>query len=291
MSVNRLGRGLEALIRPEPEQKKKNTQKKKSKPGVSQIPVKDIFSNPNQPRRDFKSGALEELIASIKEKGIITPVTVRNIDTGFELIAGERRWRAAKKLRLKSIPAYIITVADAAEVMELALIENIQREDLNPLEEAEGYAVLNSQHNLSHEAIAKAVGKKRVTISNALRLLKLPPDIRKSLRNGNISGGHGRAILQAKTNQSMQRIWKKILNENLSVRAAESLVKESTVKVKVRSKKKNTPAHIRAIENQLISALGTKVKVKPSKKGGSIEIVYFSKDDLERLLDLLNFLD
>lgn len=291
MSVNRLGRGLEALIRPEPEQKKKNTQKKKSKPGVSQIPVKDIFSNPNQPRRDFKPGALEELIASIKEKGIITPVTVRNIDTGFELIAGERRWRAAKKLRLKSIPAYIITVADAAEVMELALIENIQREDLNPLEEAEGYAVLNSQHNLSHEAIAKAVGKKRVTISNALRLLKLPPDIRKSLRNGNISGGHGRAILQAKTNQSMQRIWKKILNENLSVRAAESLVKESTVKVKVRSKKKNTPAHIRAIENQLISALGTKVKVKPSKKGGSIEIVYFSKDDLERLLDLLNFLD
>jgi len=291
VSVNRLGRGLEALIRPEPEQKKKNTQKKKSKPGVSQIPVKDIFSNPNQPRRDFKPGALEELIASIKEKGIITPVTVRNIDTGFELIAGERRWRAAKKLRLKSIPAYIITVADAAEVMELALIENIQREDLNPLEEAEGYAVLNSQHNLSHEAIAKAVGKKRVTISNALRLLKLPPDIRKSLRNGNISGGHGRAILQAKTNQSMQRIWKKILNENLSVRAAESLVKESTVKVKVRSKKKNTPAHIRAIENQLISALGTKVKVKPSKKGGSIEIVYFSKDDLERLLDLLNSLD
>jgi len=291
VSVNRLGRGLEALIRPEPEQKKKNTQKKKSKPGVSQIPVKDIFSNPNQPRRDFKSGALEELIASIKEKGIITPVTVRNIDTGFELIAGERRWRAAKKLRLKSIPAYIITVADAAEVMELALIENIQREDLNPLEEAEGYAVLNSQHNLSHEAIAKAVGKKRVTISNALRLLKLPPDIRKSLRNGNISGGHGRAILQAKTNQSMQRIWKKILNENLSVRAAESLVKESTVKVKVRSKKKNTPAHIRAIENQLISTLGTKVKVKPSKKGGSIEIVYFSKDDLERLLDLLNSLD
>ncbi|MBT3590128.1 MAG: ParB/RepB/Spo0J family partition protein [Candidatus Marinimicrobia bacterium] len=291
MSVNRLGRGLEALIRPEPEQKRKQTPKKKNKPGVSQIPVKDIFSNPNQPRRDFESGALEELIASIKEKGIITPVTVRSIDNGYELIAGERRWRAAKKLRLKSIPAYIITVSDAAEVMELALIENIQREDLNPLEEAEGYAVLNSQHNLSHNAIAKAVGKKRVTISNALRLLKLPPDIRKSLRNGEISGGHGRAILQAKTNQSMNRIWKKILNDNLSVRAAESLVKESGTKIKVQSKKKKSPAHIRAIENQLITSLGTKVKVKPAKKGGSIEIVYFSKDDLERLLDLLNSLD
>jgi len=291
VSVNRLGRGLEALIRPEPEQKKKQSSKKKSKPGVSLIPVKEIFSNPNQPRRDFNEKALDELIASIKEKGIITPVTVRKVDNGFELVAGERRWRAAKKLRLKSIPAYIITVTDAAEVMELALIENIQREDLNPLEEAEGYAVLNSQHNLSHESIAKAVGKKRVTISNALRLLKLPPDIRKSLRNGDISGGHGRAILQAKTTQSMMRIWEKILNEILSVRTAESLVKGSGPTAKAKPKKKKGSAHIRAIENQLISVLGTKVKLRPSKKGGSIEIVYFSKDDLERLLDLLNTLD
>ena len=230
MSVKRLGRGLEALIRPEPETKKKAAPKKKGKPGVSAIPLKDIFSNPNQPRRDFDTDALQELMASIKEKGIITPVTVRKIPKGFELVAGERRWRAAKKLRLKSIPAYIITVTDAAEVMELALIENIQREDLNSLEEAEGYAVLNSQHNLSHEAIAKAVGKKRVTVSNALRLLKLPPEIRTSLRNRDISAGHGRAILQAKTNHAMMQLWQKILRDNLSVRAVEFLVKDSASK-------------------------------------------------------------
>ncbi|MBT4144508.1 MAG: ParB/RepB/Spo0J family partition protein [Candidatus Marinimicrobia bacterium] len=291
MSVKRLGRGLEALIRPEPETKKKASPKKKGKPGVSAIPLKDIFSNPNQPRRDFDTDALQELMASIKEKGIITPVTVRKIPKGFELVAGERRWRAAKKLRLKSIPAYIITVTDAAEVMELALIENIQREDLNSLEEAEGYAVLNSQHNLSHEAIAKAVGKKRVTVSNALRLLKLPPEIRTSLRNRDISAGHGRAILQAKTNHAMMQLWQKILRDNLSVRAVEFLVKDSASKKQTSTKKKKVSPQIRALENQLISILGTKVKVKPKKKGGSIEIIYFSKDDLERLLDLINTLD
>ncbi|MBT3299169.1 MAG: ParB/RepB/Spo0J family partition protein [Candidatus Marinimicrobia bacterium] len=291
MSVKRLGRGLEALIRPEPETKKKAAPKKKGKPGVSAIPLKDIFSNPNQPRRDFDTDALQELMASIKEKGIITPVTVRKIPKGFELVAGERRWRAAKKLRLKSIPAYIITVTDAAEVMELALIENIQREDLNSLEEAEGYAVLNSQHNLSHEAIAKAVGKKRVTVSNALRLLKLPPEIRTSLRNRDISAGHGRAILQAKTNHAMMQLWQKILRDNLSVRAVEFLVKDSASKKQTSAKKKKVSPQIRALENQLISILGTKVKVKPKKKGGSIEIIYFSKDDLERLLDLINTLD
>ena len=230
-------------------------------------------------------------MASIKEKGIITPVTVRKIPKGFELVAGERRWRAAKKLRLKSIPAYIITVTDAAEVMELALIENIQREDLNSLEEAEGYAVLNSQHNLSHEAIAKAVGKKRVTVSNALRLLKLPPEIRTSLRNRDISAGHGRAILQAKTNHAMMQLWQKILRDNLSVRAVEFLVKDSASKKQTSAKKKKVSPQIRALENQLISILGTKLKVKPKKKGGSIEIIYFSKDDLERLLDLINTLD
>jgi ParB family chromosome partitioning protein len=291
VSVKRLGRGLEALIRPEPETKKKAAPKKKGKPGVSAIPLKDIFSNPNQPRRDFDTDALQELMASIKEKGIITPVTVRKIPKGFELVAGERRWRAAKKLRLKSIPAYIITVTDAAEVMELALIENIQREDLNSLEEAEGYAVLNSQHNLSHEAIAKAVGKKRVTVSNALRLLKLPPEIRTSLRNRDISAGHGRAILQAKTNHAMMQLWQKILRDNLSVRAVEFLVKDSASKKQTSAKKKKVSPQIRALENQLISILGTKVKVKPKKKGGSIEIIYFSKDDLERLLDLINTLD
>jgi len=290
VSVNRLGKGLEALIRPEKE-KKKNPVKRvsTSMPGVTEIPVKDIHPNPNQPRRDFDRSALEELTMSIREKGVITPITVREIESGYELVAGERRWRASKKSRKKMIPAYIIKVKDDADMLEIALIENIQREDLNALEEAEAYAVLNSKFGMSHEAIAKSVGKKRVTISNALRLLKLPPEIRKSLREGNVSAGHCRAILQGKTVPQMIRVWKTILEKDLSVRAAESLVKgpkniQKSKKVRIRSKS----SQVAALENQLIEILGTKVKLRYSKKGGNIEIFYFSDDDLERIIDLLN---
>ena len=290
MSVNRLGKGLEALIRPEAEQKKKPAKKPTiAKPGVTEIPLKDIRPNPNQPRRDFDESALEELAASIKEKGIVTPVTVREVEGGYELVAGERRWRASKKRKLKTIPAYVIAVKDDAEMMEIALIENIQREDLNSLEESEAYAVLNSKFEMSHEAIAKAVGKKRVTISNSLRLLKLPPDIRKSLRKGDISAGHARAILQAKTGPAMHKIWKAILKQDLSVRGAEALVKAATEppkKKKIIFTKKSP--QVQALENQLIEVLGTKVELKPRKKGGAIEIFYFSDDDLERILDLIN---
>ena len=222
-------------------------------PGVTEIPVKDIHPNPNQPRRDFDRSALEELTMSIREKGVITPITVREIESGYELVAGERRWRASKKSRKKMIPAYIIKVKDDADMLEIALIENIQREDLNALEEAEAYAVLNSKFGMSHEAIAKSVGKKRVTISNALRLLKLPPEIRKSLREGNVSAGHCRAILQGKTVPQMIRVWKTILEKDLSVRAAESLVKgpkniQKSKKVRIRSKS----SQVAALENQLI---------------------------------------
>ena len=290
MSVNRLGKGLEALIRPEAEQKKKPAKKPTiAKPGVTEIPLKDIRPNPNQPRRDFDESALEELAASIKEKGIVTPVTVREVEGGYELVAGERRLRASKKCKLKTIPAYVIAVKDDAEMMEIALIENIQREDLNSLEESEAYAVLNSKFEMSHEAIAKAVGKKRVTISNSLRLLKLPPDIRKSLRKGDISAGHARAILQAKTGPAMHKIWKAILKQDLSVRGAEALVKAATEppkKKKIIFTKKSP--QVQALENQLIEVLGTKVELKPRKKGGAIEIFYFSDDDLERILDLIN---
>ena len=290
MSVNRLGKGLEALIRPEAEQKKKPAKKPTiAKPGVTEIPLKEIRPNPNQPRRDFDESALDELAASIKEKGILTPVTVREVEDGYELVAGERRWRASKKCRKRTIPAYLIAVKDDAEMMEMALIENIQREDLNSLDESEAYAVLNSKFEMSHEAIAKAVGKKRVTISNSLRLLKLPPDIRKSLRKGDISAGHARAILQAKTGPVMHKIWKAILKQDLSVRGAEALVKAATAppkKKKIIFTKKSP--QVQALENQLIEVLGTKVELKPRKKGGAIEIFYFSDDDLERILDLIN---
>ena len=293
MSADRLGRGLEALIRPKTERKKSKIVRSASpeKPGVTKILIKSIKPNPNQPRRDFDENTLAELAASIKEKGVVTPITVREADNGYELVAGERRWRAAKKLRLRAIPAYVVVIKNDAEMMEMALIENIQREDLNPLEESEAYAVLNSKFGLSHSAIAKSVGKKRVTVTNALRLLKLPPEIRKSIRVGEISGGHGRAILQAKTVPGMIRLWKKIVTKELSVRAAETLVKSG---LKSAKKKKviqiNSTPQIRAVENQLIEKLGTKVKLRPGKKGGSIEISYFSNEDLDRILDLFESL-
>ena len=282
MSSKRLGKGINAIINPD---FKKNASSSIST-GINKVKINDIKPNPDQPRRDFDKKSLEELSLSIKSKGIITPITIRKSGKHYEIVAGERRWRAARKANLKSIPAYILNIKDNSEMMQVALIENIQREDLNAIEEAEGYAILNSKHGLSHDEIANTIGKKRTTISNALRLLKLPPEIRKSIREGKISAGHGRAILQKKTISAMQVFWKKIINESLSVRAAEALVRPLARVKKIRKvnvKKGST----KGIEDKLIEIFGTKVKLKPSQVGGSIEIVYFSDDDLDRILDLL----
>ena len=281
MSSKRLGKGINAIINPDSKQNANS-----SNTGVNKVKINNIKPNPDQPRRDFDKKSLEELSLSIKNKGIITPITLRKSGKDYEIVAGERRWRAAKKANLKSIPAYIIDIKNNSEMMQVALIENIQREDLNAIEEAEGYAILNSKYGLSHDEIANTIGKKRTTISNALRLLKLPPEIRKSIRAGKISAGHGRAILQKKTISAMQVFWKKIINESLSVRAAEALVRPLSKVKKIRKvgvKKGST----KGIEDKLIEIFGTKVKLKPSQVGGSIEIVYFSDDDLDRILDLL----
>ena len=282
MSSKRLGKGINAIINSD---SRKNANSS-NRSGVNKVKINNIKPNPDQPRRDFDKKSLEELSLSIKNKGVITPITLRKSGKDYEIVAGERRWRAAKKAKLKSIPAYIIDIKNNSEMMQVALIENIQREDLNAIEEAEGYAILNSKYGLSHDEIANIIGKKRTTISNALRLLKLPPEIRKSIREGKISAGHGRAILQKKTISAMQVFWKKIINESLSVRAAESLVRPLGKVKKIRKvgvKKGST----KGIEDKLIEIFGTKVKLKPSQVGGSIEIVYFSDDDLDRILDLL----
>jgi len=287
VSSNRLGKGLEALIRPEKEPKKKKTTKRSSaNPGVTEILISDIRPNPNQPRREFDETALEELASSIKLKGVVTPITVRPVEKGFELIAGERRWRASKISKKRQIPAYVINVKNDSEIMEIALIENVQRQDLNALEESEAYAVLNSKFGMSHNEIAKAVGKKRVTISNSLRLLKLPSEIRKSLRKGVITAGHARAILQGKTVNHMIKAWKKILNSDLSVRESEALFKKPIQPLK-RKKKKIYSQQVKGIEDKLIEILGTKVKLKAGKNQGSIEISYYSDDDLERIIELI----
>lgn len=284
MATKRLGKGLEALIRPYEETHDP------APTGVTDIALSKIKANPNQPRKDgLDNTSLEELIASIKEKGVITPITVQEVDKGFMLVAGERRWRAAKLAGLKKIPVYLIKVADDAELMEMSLIENIQRENLNPIEEAEAYEVLQSEFNLNQTSIAKAVGKKRVTISNSLRLLNLPAEIKASLRKGEISAGHGRAVLAMKTPATQKKLWQRIINEKLSVRAAEDIVKGKPVpKPKPKKRKiRKTTAAVRALENELITLLGTKVKISHKGSEGTIEIEYYTDDDFERVMDLL----
>ena len=287
MAAKRLGRGLEALIHGSEGSDLGHS-------GVADIPIENIVTNPLQPRKDgLDEKSLEELIASIKQKGVITPITVQQDKDNFILIAGERRLRASRLAGLKRIPGYVVTISDESEMMEIALIENIQRENLNPIDEAEGYAILQSKFNRSQSDIASAVGKKRVTISNALRLLKLPSDIKNSLRDRKISAGHGRAILGMKTTAGMMKLYKMIIEKDLSVRVAEAFTKgKSTKKSKhTRSKSLGTNHQIRSVENELISVLGTKVRLHHSKKGGKIEIQYFSDDDLDRVLDLLRSIE
>ena len=287
MATKRLGKGLEALIQG-------TSNKPPLESGVMLIPINNIVTNPLQPRKDgLDKKSLQELIASIRKKGVITPITVKKDNDQFILIAGERRVRASKHAGLKEIPGYIVSISDESELMEIALIENIQRENLNPIDEAEGFAVLQSKYNHSQYSIAKAVGKKRVTVSNALRLLKLPRNIINSLRSQTISAGHGRAILMMKTSRGMNRLFDLIVSKNLSVRAAEAIAKgKSTKKVSVTSKKiRKSSSPLKMIEDELITILGTKVEIHHSKKGGDIEIHFFSDDDFDRILDLLRSID
>ena len=287
MSNKRLGKGLKALIQPY------SAEKIPEHHGVDKISIRSIKPNPYQPRQKFDKTSLEELTASIKEKGILTPITVRKVGNQFILIAGERRLRASKKSGLKKIPAYIINVADDAEMVEMALIENIQRENLNPIEEAEAYNYLNNRFKLTQRKIAKSVGKKRVTISNSLRLLTLPREIKESIRNGRLSAGHGRAILMMKIHNSMIGLWKKIIKGKMSVRAAEDWAKERTLK-KLELKKKvirKVSPQIKRLEDELISILGTKVRIIYKKGSGSIEVSYFSDDDLERITEMIRSLE
>ena len=290
MSVKRLGKGLEALIRSDKDKVKNDSALLKTKTeSISKIKLNHIHPNPNQPRKLFDVTALNELAASISEKGLISPITVRKVKNGYELIAGERRWRALKHLKKRTVPAYVLDTKNNSDIMEMALVENIQREDLNSIEESEAYAVLNKKYGLSHESIAKAVGKKRVTISNSLRLLKLPLEIRKSLIERKISAGHARAILQTKSPSTMIKVWEIIMEKNLSVRDAENMVKSKQPnQSKKRRTLKNKDHQIAPIENKLIEILGTKVKLKSSQKGGKIEISYFSIDDLDRIIDIIS---
>jgi ParB family chromosome partitioning protein len=287
MPTKRLGRGIDALIRPP-------SKEEITPAGVTSLPISKIKTNPHQPRKKFNKKSLEELAASIKEKGIITPITVKADKKGYILIAGERRLRASTLIKKKEIPAYIIELTNDSEMMELALIENIQRESLNAIEESEAYAVLQGKFSLSQSKIAIAVGKSRTTITNALRLLQLPIQVKKSISDNRISAGHGRAILAMKTESEMLKLWKIILEKNLSVRGAESQVNEKIIKISKKNKLKikSKEASLRKIEDELINIFGTKVQLNhKGKNGGSIVVDYFSNDDLERLLDLIRTIE
>ena len=286
MATKRLGRGINALIRETPDESVPSD-------SILHLPVKLISPNPHQPRQAFDKSSLNELAQSIKEKGIIQPITVRSMGKGYELVAGERRLRAAKLAGLKKIPAHLIEIESDSEMMEMALIENIQRENLNVVEEAEAYAQLSEKYKLSHTAIAKAVGKSRANISNTLRLLKLPDAVLESLRKNEISAGHARALLGVKDESRLLSLWKRIVERAESVRTVEELVAQLSDNAAPKKKRKRKlklkkSADVRKLEDDLIGIFGTKVSISPKGKGGTIEISYFSDDDLERILDLLS---
>ena len=283
---NRLGKGIGALI--------KSQESNQNQYLDGMVDINKININPDQPRKYFDKEPLDELIASIKEKGILQPITIRSLeDNSFELIAGERRLRAAIHLKLKTIPAYIIKVDSDVEKLELALIENIQRNDLNPLEEANAYSVLKEKYGLTHEQISKRVGKSRTEITRTLELIKLPDNIKESLiKNSNnpefkFTRGHARTILSLKDPLKIQSLFQKILKEGLSVRNTEKLVKGIN-KIKIDKVKESFLKDFLSQEDSLSSFLKTKVEISASKKAkGFIKIDFKSKEELYRIIDVI----
>ena len=279
-----LGRGLGALI---PGATPKESSEKR---GLAELPVADILANKYQPRKDFDEAALEELAASIKEKGILQPVVVRRAgDSKYERIAGERRLRAAKRAGLTAIPAVIKDVSDL-ESLELALIENIQRRDLNPIEEAESYASLVGEFNLTQEDLARRVGRERSTVANMLRLLKLPDEIQRDLAEGRLAMGHARALLSLPDAASMMQVRAEVIGKALSVRATEALVagwKPTTPKKKAAAAPPKQDVEMKRAAEDLKRRIGAKVNFRGSAKRGRIEIAYGSLDELNRILAVL----
>ncbi len=292
-----LGKGLSALI-PVANLRPDGTLKSTENVSVNEIPIYMIRPNPFQPRKEFEPQALEELKNSILENGIIQPITVRKTAHGFELIAGERRFRASKMANLETLPAYVREDVTDSEMLELAIIENVQREKLNPIELAVGYQQLIDVCKLTQDEVAKKIGKDRTTITNIIRLLKLPPEIQDSLRKEEITIGHGRALAALPNSTIQIKVWKQVVGGYYSVRKTEEAVKHALEAEKSRSGK--APAkfeieqvtepdpHVADVENRLRLKLGTKVKLRHREKGGTMEIDYYSNDDLERLLELFD---
>ncbi len=280
-----LGRGLSALIpaasTPVPDRSGP------PRPQVLSLPIEELDRDERQPRQHFDSAKLEELAASIRARGIVQPILVRRDEGRYRIIAGERRWRAAQLAGLREVPA-IVREASKKEAFEIALIENLQREDLNPIEEAEGYKRLIEEYGQTQESVGSRVGKDRSSVANALRLLNLPAQIKTSLVDGSLNMGHARALLGLADEQAMCRAAAEVSGQKLSVRATEQLVRKLKASGgKPQPVKKQESAQVRSLVEQLQRALGTKARIVDRAGKGRIELDYFSYDDLDRLLDRL----
>ncbi|UCF72203.1 MAG: ParB/RepB/Spo0J family partition protein [Deltaproteobacteria bacterium] len=273
-----LGRGLSALF---PE-----TVISEDDRGFFYCPVESISPNPHQPRQNFSDSEMAELVDSIREKGIVQPILVSRTKEGFQLIAGERRWRAAQKAGLNKIPAWIRD-ASPAEALELALIENVQRKDLNPIEEASAYQEMIQNFNLTQKALSKRIGKDRATIANCLRLLKLPPIIRQDLIDGQLTPGHARALLTIESPLAQKEIRNLIIKKSLSVRQTEALVKKTLAPKEAKGPKDETDYYLESLVKDLQKSLATKVAIKRKGEKGRIMIEFYSDEDLCRLVDRL----
>ena len=285
-----LGRGLESLFNDQPsvatEESTESVEKKENGDNsVVYIDINDIAPNRNQPRKTFDQEKIAELANSISEHGIIQPLIVREISTGYEIVAGERRWRAARQAKLKKVPCIVREFTDE-ENMLIAIIENMQREDLNPIEEAEGLNQMIKTYGLTQEEVSKSVSKSRPYITNSLRLLRLPGEIRDLVSEGKISTGHARAIVNVDSKKEQADICGKIIEEGLSVRAVEKMVKEGK-KEPAQRRKKAKSHQIISVENHLKDIFGTKVNINQKGKKGKIEIEYYSTEELNRLLEML----
>lgn len=290
MARKGLGKGLDALlgeakaddiIAPKPTVK--------SGEYVESIKLVDIEPNPEQPRSDFDEESLEELASSIKEHGVITPIIVKKADNGFyQIVAGERRWRASKKAGLKKIPA-IVKEFTEIQTQEVALIENLQRKDLNPVEEALGYKKLMDDFSLTQEDIATKMGKSRSSVANSLRLLGLADEVLSMVRRGELSFGHAKVILSCTSKAMQKEIALKIIKEGLSVRATEELVNQKPSKPKKEKKiDLNLQLAFKEIEKSMSSSLGTNVKISSKGNKGTIQIEYYSSEQLEKLIKVLS---
>lgn len=277
MAKQRLGKGLNALI---PELPQIEDQ------GVQKLPINDIAPNRNQPRQHFDAEKMEELAESISKHGVVQPIAVRKLDKGFEIVAGERRWRAARMAGLKTVPAVVMEL-DERQVMEIALVENLQREDLNPIEEAEAYKTLTEEFGLTQDEISSAVGKSRPAIANTLRLLSLSDDIQSMVRDNLLTAGHARALITLEAGEQKEVV-ERILKDGLSVRETEKLIGSMAKagKEKAKAAKVKKP-WVMEMEGMLGELLGTKVQIVQGRKKGKIEIEYYNNDDLERILDLI----